>query len=80
MADCTPPRSKKELALNNAINADVKKLRRLFLALQLFAPGYGWRYASVCVSRHTGSSSIYDIQTRSYGLSLICALIVHILL
>lgn len=30
---------------NNAINADVKKLRRSFLTLQLFATGYGWRYA-----------------------------------
>ena len=29
---------------NNAINSDVKKLRRSFLAMQLFAAGYGWRY------------------------------------
>lgn len=29
---------------NNAINSDVKKLRRSFLALQLFASGYGWRW------------------------------------
>jgi hypothetical protein len=28
---------------NKAINADVKKLRRSLLALQLFASGYGWR-------------------------------------
>lgn len=28
---------------NNAINTDVKKLRRSFLAMQLFASGYGWR-------------------------------------
>jgi hypothetical protein len=31
---------------NNAINTDVKKLRRSFLALQLFATGYGWRWAT----------------------------------
>ena len=30
---------------NNAINSDVKKLRRSYLALHLFASGYGWRYA-----------------------------------
>jgi len=29
---------------NNAINSDAKKLRRSFLAMQLFAAGYGWRY------------------------------------
>jgi hypothetical protein len=28
---------------NNAINSDVKKLRRSFLATQLFASGYGKR-------------------------------------
>ncbi|RLA45330.1 MAG: hypothetical protein DRR42_19500 [Gammaproteobacteria bacterium] len=31
-------------AANKAINADVKKLRRSYLAMQLFAPGYGRRY------------------------------------
>ena len=31
---------------NKAINADAKKLRRSFLALQLFVSGYGWRYVS----------------------------------
>ncbi len=29
---------------NNAINTDVKKLRRSYLAMHLFASGYGWRY------------------------------------
>ena len=28
---------------NNAMNSDNKKLRRSFLAMQLFAAGYGWR-------------------------------------
>lgn len=33
-----------EGAHNNAINSDVKKLRRSLLAMQLFDSGYGWRY------------------------------------
>lgn len=28
---------------NNAINSDIKKLRRSFLAVPRFAAGYGWR-------------------------------------
>ncbi len=28
---------------NNAINSDAKKLRRSFLAQQLFGSSYGWR-------------------------------------
>lgn len=32
------------MAPNNRINSDVKKLRRSFLAAQLFASGYAWRY------------------------------------
>jgi hypothetical protein len=31
---------------NNAINADAKKLRRSFLAMQLFTSGYGRRELS----------------------------------
>ena len=34
----------REKTHNNAINSDVKKLRRSFLPMQLFASGYGWRY------------------------------------
>ncbi len=44
---------------NKAINSDVKKLRRSYLALQLFASGYGWRYIAgsshMTQSRHTVS-------------------------